>query len=438
MQLKLSTRQIAGAVVVIIFTAFIVQLSMQYVNKLSGGNFIDDDDDDQIVVVIGDEPGSMLLQFQMKDILNSRALKDDADDADFWLTDTNGDIDFLDVYITAHDVAAVSEVTDQYFAPGDITIIHTYSDEDADQGGQGGTNYYDSWFIVEMEDKDNVYWFDYIDPDNPEDETYRFWNIVDVVESAGRYTYRLKSNWQDLAMPTGYAVSITGGNTPYWDIGVLKLWPRASATNMDITASYSGTILDKSTDGAANTAEGADGVGTTPTAITGKTNTIDILISGGTADIGFGYPMLYVKSTGQVASREAFIVAYFNQTTVGHDYLVDHGWNKISYSALYAGLAYYHKIPATLPDKNDKMSIDIDLWLDTTDCTASAGLYTILAFADAQDESSLAIGVYSTANPSFYGMSEWGLDSPLQATGPTVSSGAPTQAWISPAIQNSA
>ena len=437
MRIKFAPKQIAVAVMIAVFVAMASIAAFNYLNKLTGNQIDTGDDDGGTVVVIDDDTAStMLLQFGMKDILNSRALKDDTDAADFWVGNSPT-FDLSTPYVRAHEVAAAAEVTDDYFSPGQTVIVHCYSDEDPDQESQVGYNYYDSWFVFELTEGEDVYWFDFIDTAASTAGDVRYTSLIN--ENAGDdYTYTLKSNWKSVAKPTGYKVSITGGTTPYWDVGQFKLWPRIISTDLDCYVQYAGTVLDKVTDAAANTTEGADGVGTTPTAITGKTNVIDILIQAASPDTGYGKPLLYVTSQGQIKSREAYLIVYMNQTTVGHDYLVDHGWEKLSISTLYAGVAYYMRLPSLLPNKNARFNYDIDLYLDTTDCTVSAGLSIIGHFADGQDLDSLKLGTYATANPTFYGQSEWGLDNPEHNLAVTISSGLATQAQFFAAVQNSA
>jgi hypothetical protein len=439
MQLRIPPKQIFVLAVVAVVAVAFTWTAVNWANKTWFSSVLDTGEEGDTTVIVPDTTKkTMLIQFAMKDILNSRALKDDVDKADVFRA--SSPFNFLSPIVRAHDVAAATEVTDDYFAEGDLLIFHCYSDEDPDQESQAGTNYYDSWFVFELKEGEKVYWLDYIDETNhlrSGDKSVRYTSLVDVA-STSPFTYTLKSNWKNTAKPTGYTISITGGTTPYWDVGVFKLWPRLTAAHTDSVVSYSGTVLDKVTDGAANTTEGADGVGTAPTAVVGKTNTINIALEAGVPDCGYGKPMIYITSQGELTSREAFLIVYFNQTTIGHDYLVNNGWKAASVSELYAGKAYYWHIPGLLPVKNSKVSYSIPLYIDTTDCTASQGLSMIMLFGDGQDETNIKMGVFSTANPTFYGMSDWGLDSPLQATGITITTGEATSGWLFPAIQNSA
>ena len=312
----------------------------------------------------------------------------------------NGEVDFL----TKEETIDVSSGTTSalYYAQGDTLILHVLSDVDP----TGGTDYYDAWYYVTLIEGSPLY---KLSP-----------SCLTVTQTSPTYKYTLNVNAGE---STGYTVAYTAGTTPYWDIGVVKLYPRVSAANLDSYFKHEGTTLAKVTDGSSWV--DTDGEITANGTMTTTNEDLVIELRAGATDVCYGLPMYTLSQTGQLVERRAVIIVSTSMTSIGTQDIYDEGWKMIDKPDLTAELAFYKVLDPMIPLRGDKFAESITFPVDASAAAASTKYLFKVWILDFQVPSYVETGSTSTSIPTAYGfISEFGLDSIIYARALTVSSGA--------------
>jgi len=315
----------------------------------------------------------------------------------------NGYVDFL----TKEETISVSSnpsTSALYYAEGDIIVLHVLSD--TDRVDASGEDYYDVWYYVQLKDGASVYQLTM--------------DCLTVAQTSPTYKYTL-----NLAngIPTGYKVAYTAGTTPYWDIGVLKLYPRIEADNLDIYLKHEGTTLAKVTDGSSWV--DTDAEITANGTMTTTSEDLIIEIRADVTDFCYGLPMFSLTQTGQLIERRAVLIVSTSMTNIGTADIYDEGWSMIQKPDLTAEVAFYKILDAMVPLRGDKFSVSITFPVDASAAASSTKFIFKVWMLDIQVPSYVAQGSTTTSVPTAYGMiNEFGIDSIIYARALTVSSGA--------------
>jgi hypothetical protein len=281
-------------------------------------------------------------------------------------------------------VDAAPETSGDVYAEGDELILHVSSDTNP----TGGTDRYDNWFYVKLLDNEPV---------------------------------RLMESDGTPGATVGTYVNYVEGDTNYWNIGKLPVYPRASGANLDVYAMWKGTTLSSVTDGSTWDTSAST------TKLTTTDETVWIKIIGGATDVGYAAPMMTLSSSYELQERKAFVIFSTAMTSIGVQDLRDKGWEKVQDSTLTSEVAFYKEIPMQMPSKGNDFEVWIELPIDSS-AASSSTTYAFKAWIlDFQLEDNVAIGSVSTSIPTAYGMiTEFGIDAIIHARAYATSSGAGT------------
>lgn len=340
------------------------------------------------------------IQFTVIDGISSSAITSTNTKVNIIKAGSDGVIDFLNSVVRTTSVDSDPEQTGATYAQGDTLILHVSCDVDA----TGGTDYYDSWFYVNLVEGSPI--------------RKLTDGCLSQVQSSPTYKYKLVSD----GPATGSTVQYTSGTTNYWGIGALPVTPRTSAANLDISASHGATSLSSVTDGSTwdTTTSGSEDVDFTTTS-----ESIWVKLDAGATNIAYGCPMYTLSSIGQFQRRDAFLLFSTNMTTIGVQKLKDKAWKVVQDSTLTSEKAFYYKLPALVPLKGNDFEKDFEIPVDASAAGSSSGYYFKAWCLDFQLEDNVAIGSTSSSVPSAYGMiGEFGLDAIIFARAYSTSSGA--------------
>ena len=184
-------------------------------------------------------------------------------------------------------VNSIPEQTSAVFQEGSTVIIQASCDGD----GPGQTDMYDGWFAVKLEDGAKVYEIDF----------------EDLVAEPGGYSLK----WST-ATPVGI-VRWSAGTTPYWDIGSLGVYPRASKSYITFSAVYAGTVLSTITNG---TTFDTTTTCSSDVTLTDTDETVQIWLEADATNINYGLPMMTITKDGEVEKRSAFLIMATNMTAM--------------------------------------------------------------------------------------------------------------------------
>lgn len=348
------------------------------------------------------EKGAAKVQFNIHDAVTDDSVSGTTTEVDITKV-KNGYADFL----TKEETVSVSSNPAQtalYYSEGDILILHVLSDTETD--ATNGADFYDVWYYVQLTEGANVYQLTM--------------DCLTVAQTSPTYKYTL-----NLAkgIPTGYKVAYTAGTTPYWDIGVLKLYPRIAAAHMDAYLKHEGTTLAKVTDG--STWVDTDAEITANATMTTSNEDLTIELRADATNLCYGFPLLTVTQSGQVIERRAVVIVSTSMTTIGTQDLYDEGWRMVSKPDLTSEIAFYKIIDPAQPVKGDKFTISITFPIDASAAAASTKYVFKVWVLDCQVPSYVEQGSTTASVPTAYGfINEFGIDSIIYARALTVSSGA--------------
>jgi hypothetical protein len=313
----------------------------------------------------------------------------------------DGTVDFLKSKEVGISVSSNPTQTSLYYRQNAIIILHVLSDTDA----TGGTDHYDGWYWCKLNDNEQVYYF------TP--------SCVQVISTSPTYKYQ----WKGGGQTTGYTVQFTSGTTPYWDIGVLYVYPRTSAANLDVYFKYRGTTLASVTDGSSFVDTVAEI--TANATLTSTTDDLYFEAYGGQADTDYGLPFYTVTQNGELQERKAVIIFSTAMTSIGLQTLYDNGWRTVSKSDLTAEKAFYKVIDPVIPTRGTKFTFSVKIPVDSSAASASTAYIFKIWILDCQVPSYVETGSTTTSIPTAYGfVSEYGIDAIIFNAGLTVSSGA--------------
>ena len=286
------------------------------------------------------------------------------------------------------------------YSQGDMVILHVSSDT--------GNDYYDRWYYATLVEGEPVRRF------TPALAT-------GTKNADGYYTYRFKAGVA--GAKTGYSTQYTSGTTNYWGLGPLVVPPRVTSAQLDTFATISTTTLSSVTDGSTwdTTAGSRD------KAMPTSDEEVFITLEGDTVSLGFGSPMIYVTSKGELQERVAVVIVSTTMTSIDADKLSGEGWVSINDSTLTAEKAWYHIVPEQIPVQGDKFSVDIKLPVDSSGASSTTDYTFKVWVLDMQLINNLADGSTSSSVPSSYGgISQYGLDAIVHAKAYSTSSGSGT------------
>lgn len=340
------------------------------------------------------------IQFSVFDWIAKTAVTTATTSADFAKADSNGLFDFM----SSADTTTVSTTPDQstqYFADGDQVVVRT----DCTGNPTGGLDYYDGWFYFVVHDGNPVY--------------YLTKSMLQQMSSSP-YTYKVNAAG---AMQTGYRVIFTSGDTKYWDIGQLFMYPRSSAANFDTYLSYQGTDLASVTDGSTWVDTAAEITANATLASTDED--LKVSMFAGAANIGWGWTNLIVSSSGEIKEYKPIIIMATDMTAIGTQALIDEGWKAINDNTLYAEKGFYKVLTPTYTSKGSKAEFTVNVPIDSSSATASTAYLFKFWLIDMQDPANVAIGSVTTTVATAYGfVTAYGPGAMIQASAYSTSSGA--------------
>ena len=293
-------------------------------------------------------------------------------------------------------VSSSPGTTSAVFTEGSTVIVHTSCDGD----GTGVTDHYDSWVGCVLNEGNKVYELDF----------------DDFVKNTGGY----KINWST-ATPTGGMVQFSPGDTNYWNIGKLPVYPRASKSYITFSAMYSGTVLSTITDG---TTFDTTTTGAADAALTDTDERVSITLEGDATNICYSGQMMTVGKYGVLEKRPAYLMVSTNMTAISTAAMAEEGWHMVQNSGLYNEAAFYKEIDPLLPIKGDSINKIWYLPIDSSGASSGVGFYFKLWLIDFQHPDNVKFGYPSTSIPSTYGLiTEFGIDAVIYARAFSVSSG---------------
>jgi len=201
------------------------------------------------------------------------------------------------------------------YGEGDILILHVLSDTDP----TGGADFYDGWYHVKLVEGEKVYYFE------PSTITYK--------GSSPTYTYTFNGG----GVPAKGVVQYTAGQTPYWDIGPLYVYPRVNKTNLDIFFKAAGTTLSSVADGAAWDDTVAE-INANHTMVT-VSEDFYVELQANVVDVTYGMPFYTVSQQGEFQERRAVVIFSTNMTTIDLQTLYNEGWRNFASATLTAEVA---------------------------------------------------------------------------------------------------
>jgi hypothetical protein len=360
----------------------------------------------------GDEHGSASIQWTLRDGIGGSTLTSDNEYVDTCVAGADGTFDLTEQKEST-DNGATQENSDTTFAEGSAIIFHCSSDKDL---GTTGTDHYDMWYYLE---------------ELKEGEPVRVWDPslmeVDHIDSSGTYHYRFKAGVA--GEETGYVVQWNEGTTPYWNIGVLKCYPRTAKDDITFTAYYSGTALCSETAGSSfdSTTTGA-----ADATLTDTDENLIVTLEADATSIAYGLPMYTITAKGKIETRPAFIIVATNMTAISVDGFTSEGWHLVEDSTLYAEKAFYKVIDPQVPLKGESFSYNVEVPVDSSAAASDSGFYFKVWLIDFQLEENVQGGSPSTSIPTAYGMiNEFGLDAVIYAQAFSASSGVAANQCLS-------
>jgi len=289
-----------------------------------------------------------------------------------------------------------------YYKQGDILILHCLSDTD----GTGGTDHYDTWYYVKLVEGEHVRGL------TP--------STLETYQSSPQYLYTISLGTGE---STGYTVSYTAGTTPYWDIGVLDLYSRSTAANLDTYLKHLGTTLASITGGTAFV--DTDGEITANGTMTSTAEDLYVDVYAGAVDISYALPFYTISQKGQFMERRAVLVFSTAMTAIGTQVLYDEGWSTLSKPDLTAEVAFYKVLEPMIPNRGDKFIASEKIPIDASAAASSTAFVFKIWMLDLQIPAYVASGSTTTSIPTAYGLAnEYGIDAVIFAVALTVSSGA--------------
>jgi enamine deaminase RidA (YjgF/YER057c/UK114 family) len=299
-------------------------------------------------------------------------------------------------------VDSAPEQSSLYYGQGQQVIAHVSSDVDP----SGGTDYYDDWYVFTLVEGAPVY---RLKP-----------SCLTAVQTSPTYKYQVNAAAGE---NTGETVSYTSGTTPYWDIGVLTVWPRSTAANLDTYLKASGTTLAAITDG--TTFVDTDAAITANATMTTTNEDLTVEVRAGAIDIAYGLPMYTLTQVGQFIERRTVLIITTSMTSIGTAEIYDEGWKRLSKPDLTAEVAYYYVLPSIIPLRGDKFVHTVTFPIDASAAASATKFVFKVWMLDMQVPSYVETGSTSTSIPTAYGfIGEYGIDAVIFARALTVTTGA--------------
>jgi hypothetical protein len=288
------------------------------------------------------------------------------------------------------------------YPQGAVLIFHVLSDTDP----TGGTDHYDDWYGVALTEGSTVY---RLKP-----------ACLTVTQTSPTYQYSVDLSKGEA---TTSSVVYTAGTTPYWDVGILYVWPRSTAANLDTYLKHGGTTLSSVSDG--STWVDTDAEITANGTMTTTAEDLTIELRGGAVDICYGLPFYTLSQKGEFQVRNAAIMLSTSMTAIGTSAALNEGWQTFTKPDLTAEVGFYYILPAIIPTRGDKFVELIDFPVDSSAAATSTEFIFKIWILDLQVESYLMQGSSSSSVPTAYGfLNEFGIDAIIYARALTITSNA--------------
>jgi hypothetical protein len=360
---------------------------------------VDPDTPVQPIIPVRD---AVKVEFTIQDGINSTAITGGNTRVD--IIKAVGDvISFgVDGKIEQVTVNSAPEQSTQSYQEGDLLIFHASSDADP----TGGEDLYDKWFYCRLVDGEQV-------------REFRPYLVAPVQTSPYKYKFVNEQG----GVPTGHRVAYSGGDTPYWSVGIFRLPPRTSDANLDSYLMYGGTTLTAVTTGSDWNFDQANQ--TADATLTSDDDELTLKILAGANNVGFGSPLITVTQGGKLEERVAVCVITTNATSIGVSALQEEGWTLMQDSTLTSEKGFFITIPEMIPEYGDKFALDITIPIDASGLAGSTAFSMNVWILDCQLLSNVAMGTTSGSVPTAYGcVGEFGIDAINHPRAYTTSSGA--------------
>lgn len=255
-----------------------------------------------------------------------------------------------------------------------------------------------------------------------------------MVLGEGNTVYRLDSascfNW----VGNGYTINVAAAtptdervyqyeasNVKYWNIGDLKIHPRAQAADNDLSIRYGGTVLASVTD--ASTWVDTDAEITANATLTGHSDqTVTFQYTAGNANNGFGQHFFTIDSAGKIHEYGSVLII-----STGMNIDAPDGWTAFRPLGLTTEYAYYKVLNGQFPQNGMTKSWSEDITFDEHATAGTAYKFSVWLM-DCQELDGFATDGTSTSVPQGYGFidstTDYGVGAVVHTVGFTTSSGA--------------
>jgi hypothetical protein len=317
---------------------------------------------------------------------------------------TSGVFNFALAYDTKTQ-AANPQAMNTLYKDGSEIILHV----DCTGNPTHGTSYYDGWYYTIVHQGNPIYQLQYND-------------FVQVAGSPA-FTYSISQSALATNPITGYVSWTTGiYNTPFWNLGKIYIFPRTT-NSLTETVSYQFAKLAAVSD-AATWVNGT----TMPTAngtLASTSESLTFSMQLNYANIGYGWPILYVTGAGQIINYQPTIIFTTSMLAIGSGPLTSAGWSPLQDTTLYAEKGFYKLLTPQFTGKNSVLTFSIPIPIDASNAAKATKYKFSFWILDCENPNAVALGTTSTSAPTAYGfITAYGPQSIIEPMGYTSSSGA--------------
>jgi hypothetical protein len=309
----------------------------------------------------------------------------------------NGVFNFLQPF-DSKSQSANPQAMNSMITDGSAIVIHVSSEATPTQG----SGYYDGWYTTIVHVGNPIYAL------TPGD--------FQEAGSSLSFTYTISASSGDAIV--GY-VSYTSGTTPYWNLGKLYIFPRLTGASFTESVSYQGSTLCNVTNGV-NWENSTYNANTTAT-LNSRNENIAFNLVASYANLGYGFPMITVQSSGQIVTYEAYLIMATNMLGIQ----APTGWTPLQDTTLYAEKGFYLQIGPYFAPKGQKLTTSITIPINSQNAQGSTGYKFKFWIVDVQSPTAMQLGTVSTSVPTAYGfLTQYGPTTVVEPMAYTTSSGS--------------
>jgi hypothetical protein len=313
--------------------------------------------------------------------------------------DINGVFNFLQPFDSKAQ-SANPQAMNSMISDGSPIVVHVSSQATP----TNGAGYYDGWYYTVLHVGNPIYAM------SPND--------FQVAGSSPSYTYTISIGNDPII---GY-VSYTSGTTPYWNLGKLYIEPRLAGASFTESVTYQGTTLCNVTDGVtwenATVSQHKLNVNAT---LASRNENIAFNLFASYANLGFGFPMITVQSSGQIVAYDSYLIMTTNMLGI----TAPTGWSSLGDTTLYAEKGFFLQVGPYFAPKGQKLTVSLTIPIQSQNAQGSTQYVFKFWIVDCQSPTAVQLGTVSTTAPTAYGfLTQYGLTSIVENMAYTTSSGS--------------